>query len=78
MNSLEETLQIGLRRPSVRFDGNVVDIVEAKTLTLGPQNVLTQAERYSRGAVINGYDFAGFRVPFPYSTNGEVRRARDQ
>ncbi len=30
-------------------DGNVVGVVEAKKLTVGPQGVLTQAERYSRG-----------------------------
>jgi type I restriction enzyme R subunit len=59
------------------FDGNVVGIVEAKKLTLGPQNVLTQAERYSRGAVTNGYNFAGYHVPFLYSTNGEVIWFRD-
>ncbi len=52
--------------------GNVLGIVEAKKLTLGPQNVLTQAERYSRGLLGSPYDFRGFRVPFLYSTNGEV------
>jgi type I restriction enzyme R subunit len=30
-------------------DGKVLGIVEAKKVTLGPQNVLSQAERYSRG-----------------------------
>ncbi|HEY1686488.1 MAG TPA: type I restriction-modification enzyme R subunit C-terminal domain-containing protein [Tepidisphaeraceae bacterium] len=59
------------------FDSNVVGIVEAKKLTLGPQNVLTQAERYSRGASANGYNFSGFYVPFLYSTNGEVIWFRD-
>jgi hypothetical protein len=29
--------------------GRIVAIVEAKKLTLGPQNVLSQAERYSKG-----------------------------
>ena len=59
------------------FDGRVVGIVEAKKLTLGPQNVLTQAERYSRGAKDNGFNFAGFHVPFLYSTNGEAIWFRD-
>ena len=31
-------------------DGRLLGVVEAKKVTLGPQNVLTQAERYSRGA----------------------------
>ena len=52
--------------------GRILGIVEAKKLSLGPQNVLTQAERYSRGATQNPFDFRGFRVPFLYSTNGEV------
>ena len=45
---------------------------EAKKLTLGPQNVLTQAERYARGVRKSPFNFEGFRVPFLYSTNGEV------
>ena len=53
-------------------DGQIVGIVEAKKLTLGPQNVLTQAERYSRGATGNPFNFEGYHVPFLYSTNGEV------
>src|ERR1019366_5447539 len=52
--------------------GRIVGIVEAKKLTLGPQNVLSQAERYSKGLKTNPLNFAGFRVPFLYSTNGEV------
>jgi type I restriction enzyme R subunit len=53
-------------------DGVLLGIVEAKRLTLGPQSVLTQAERYSRGATGSPWDFRGFRVPFLYATNGEV------
>ncbi len=52
--------------------GRVLGIVEAKRVTLGPQNVLTQAERYSRGVAASSFDFAGLHVPFLYSTNGEV------
>ena len=50
----------------------ILGVVEAKKLTLGPQEVLTQAERYSRGLTSNPFDFNGFHVPFLYSTNGEV------
>ena len=39
-------------------DGNVIGIVEAKKLSLGPQNVFIQAERYSRGVTQED-----FRVP---------------
>lgn len=48
-------------------------VVEAKKVTLGPQGVLTQSERYSQGFTANPVDYGeGFRVPFLYSTNGEV------
>lgn len=53
-------------------NGRILGIVEAKKLSLGPQNVLVQAERYSRGAASNPLSFGEFRVPFLYSTNGEV------
>jgi type I restriction enzyme R subunit len=54
------------------MDGQILGVVEAKKLTLGPQEVLTQAERYSRGLTSSPFDFNGFHVPFLYSTNGEV------
>jgi type I restriction enzyme R subunit len=53
-------------------DGRILGIMEAKKLSVGPQGVLTQAERYSRGATANPFDFDGLRVPFLYSTNGKV------
>lgn len=53
-------------------DGIILGVVEAKKVSLGPQNVLTQAERYSRGVSPSPFNFQGFRVPFLYSTNGEV------
>lgn len=52
--------------------GQILGIAEAKKVSLGPQNVLTQAERYSRGVTESFLNFDGFRVPFLYSTNGEV------
>jgi type I restriction enzyme R subunit len=53
-------------------DGQILGIVEAKKLTLGPQNVLTQAQRYAQGLIDNPFNFDGLHVPFLYSTNGEV------
>jgi len=53
-------------------DGRIIGIVEAKKLTLGPQSVLTQAERYCKGITESPFDYRGYRVPFLYSTNGEV------
>jgi len=52
--------------------GQILGVVEAKKLTLGPQEVLPQAERYSRGLKSNPFNFDGFHVPFLYSTNGEI------
>jgi type I restriction enzyme, R subunit len=57
---------------ALSVDGAVLRIVEAKKLTLGPQGVLTQAERYARGLPAGSFDFRGLRVPFLYSTNGEI------
>jgi type I restriction enzyme R subunit len=49
----------------------LLGVVEAKKLTLGPQGVLPQAERYA-SAIQSEERFQGkFGVPFLYSTNGE-------
>jgi type I site-specific restriction endonuclease len=54
------------------FAGRLLEITEGKRLTLGPQNVLTQSERCAKGVRNSPFNFRGFRVPFLYSTNGEV------
>jgi len=49
----------------------LLGVVEAKKLTIGPQGVLPQAERYAR-AIPREKRYQGeFGVPFLYSTNGE-------
>lgn len=48
-------------------NGKLVAFVEAKKISLGPQNVIQQAHRYIKGA-----EQDGINVPFIYSTNGEV------
>ncbi len=48
-------------------NGKLIAFVEAKKISLGPQNVLQQAHRYVKGA-----QQQGLTVPFIYSTNGEV------
>jgi len=57
---------------ALSVDGRILGVVEAKRLTIGPQNALTQAERYSRSVSGSPFNFDGCRVPFLYSTNGEV------
>lgn len=59
------------------LDGKLVGIVEAKKLALSPQNVLSQAERYSEGAHDADSSYGRFRVPFVYSSNGEIIWFRD-
>ena len=59
------------------LDAQLVGLVEAKKLAVGPQEVLTQAERYARGLPPGRYDYGGLRVPFLYSTNGERIWFRD-
>jgi type I restriction enzyme R subunit len=54
------------------LNGEIVGVVEAKKVGTGPQEVLTQAQRYSRGVSNSPYDFDGHYVPFLYSTNGEL------
>ena len=44
-------------------NGRIVGIVEAKKLTLGPQNVLSQAERYAKAIHQPGFVFGKFGVP---------------
>jgi len=54
-----------------RRSGWLLGVVEAKKLTLGPQGVLPQAERYAC-AIESGEQYQGSSaVPFLYSTNGE-------
>ena len=58
-------------------DGRVLGILEAKKVAVGPQSVLLQAERYSRGLTSSGMRFGEYHVPFIYSTNGENIWFRD-
>jgi hypothetical protein len=55
-------------------DWNVLGIVEAKKLTLGPQGVLTQAERYARGLPVGSFDCRGLRAPVGQSRRNRLAR----
>jgi type I restriction enzyme R subunit len=54
------------------YEGKIIGVIEAKRLSLGPQNVLIQAQRYAQGISQSNFNFDGFRVPFIYSSNGEI------
>jgi type I restriction enzyme R subunit len=70
--SEEDETENGPADYALWFDNHFEAVVEAKKLTIGPQNVLAQAERYARGLKRGRYNFDGLRAPFLYSTNGEV------
>jgi type I restriction enzyme R subunit len=53
------------------LDSQVIAVVEAKKLTIGAQNVLTQAERYARGLKGGAYNFGGLRAPFSTRRTGK-------
>jgi type I restriction enzyme R subunit len=44
--------------------GKLLWILEAKKVSVNPQNVLEQAKRYSRGAFDGSGNWDGYRVPF--------------
>ncbi len=53
-------------------DGKLLAIIEAKKIALGAENVLEQAKRYSRGVANTIGQWREYKVPFLYSTNGEL------
>lgn len=61
--------------------GQFLGILEAKKVSVNPQNVLEQAKRYSAGATQGPGNWNGLRVPFLFASNGELIRfldARDE
>src|SRR5213593_1951984 len=52
--------------------GALLGILEAKKVTVNPQNVLEQAKRYAAGVFDAVDEWNGLRVPFLYASNGTV------
>lgn len=52
--------------------GKLLGVIEAKKVTVNPQNVLEQAKRYSRDVYQGAGNWNGFRIPFLYASNGEI------
>ena len=52
--------------------GELLGILEAKRVAVGPQNVLEQAKRYASGALEGTGNWGGLKVPSLYATNGEI------
>lgn len=53
-------------------EGKLLGIIEAKKISVGAGNVLEQAKRYAKGVPNTIGEWRDYRVPFLYSTNGEV------
>lgn len=51
--------------------GKLLGFIEAKKVSVDPQNVLEQAKRYSRDVAEGVGRWDEYKVPFLYSTNGE-------
>jgi type I restriction enzyme R subunit len=51
---------------------NPLCVVEGKKVAIGVQNVLQQAQRYSRSFRNSPFSFREFKIPFIYSTNGKI------
>lgn len=52
--------------------GKLLGIIEAKKVTVNPQNVLEQAKRYAAGVFAAAGEWDGLRVPFLYASNGTL------
>ncbi len=52
--------------------GKLLGIIEAKKVTVNPQNVLEQAKRYAQDATDGPGNWNGYHVPFLYASNGEL------
>jgi type I restriction enzyme, R subunit len=51
-------------------NGKLLGMLEAKKVSVNPQNVLEQAKRYSSGCNNSIGSWGNFKVPFIYSSNG--------
>jgi type I restriction enzyme R subunit len=52
--------------------GKLLGMIEAKRLSLGAEGVLGQTKRYSKGVANSIGEWREYKVPFLYSTNGEL------
>ena len=53
-------------------DGLFLGVIEAKKIAVGSQAALEQAKRYSKGVFDGVGNWRGYRVPFLFSSNGEL------
>jgi type I restriction enzyme R subunit len=53
-------------------DGKILGFIEAKKVSVNPQNVLEQAKRYAKTVYQGIGNWNGYKVPFLYASNGEI------
>ena len=53
-------------------NGMLLGIIEAKKVSVDPQNVLEQAKRYSKDVIEGIGNWEDYKVPFLYASNGEI------
>ena len=68
----EYPTQTGPADYALFVEGKLLGIIEAKKIAVGAANVLEQAKRYARGVPNTIGEWRDYKVPFLYSTNGEM------
>lgn len=68
----EHPTQTGPCDYALFHDKRPLAAVEGKKVSVGPQNVLQQAQRYARGFQNSPFTFGEYHLPFIYSTNGKI------
>ena len=68
----EYPTQNGFADYALFVQGKLLGIIEAKRVSINPQNALEQAKRYSLGCPNTLGEWNAFRVPFIYATNGTL------
>lgn len=53
-------------------DGKLLGVIEAKKISIGTEGVLSQAKRYSKTVQKGSGLWNKYKIPFLYSTNGEL------
>lgn len=67
----EYPTQNGFADYALFVDGKLLGFIEAKKISVGSENVLEQAKRYSKDITNTIGEWGEYKAPFLYSTNGE-------
>ncbi len=67
----EYPTQNGFADYALFVDGKLLGFIEAKKISVGSENVLEQAKRYSKDILNTIGEWGEYKTPFLYSTNGK-------